>query len=86
MIDASARDGCQKVSIYLDGVDARLFKSLVQRLGSEKAAQNAIILEGLVEKLRSKQSTDELVKVSEAFPKLVGISYFEFSKLIEKIS
>ncbi|MHB1908797.1 MAG: hypothetical protein ACYCQJ_07980 [Nitrososphaerales archaeon] len=83
MIDVSARDGSQKVSVYLDGADARLFKALVQRLGSEKAAQNAIILEGLVEKLKS---TEEIVKVSEAFPKLVGMSYFEFSKLVEEIS
>ncbi len=78
---------------YLDGLDARIFNTLVERLGSEKRAQNAIILMGLLTKLgaeatgqsrrESQRKMGEIVR--EAFPESTGVSFAEFEKIISNI-
>ena len=73
---------------YLDGLDARLYKALVVRLGSEDAAQNAVILVGLMEKLRKVGTTaaaSEIAKLQRLFPKVVGVSYKRFDKILDEV-
>ena len=72
----------------MDGVDARLFRALEQRLGSEERARDCIILMGLLEKIRHKRtrvSTKRIEVIRSSFDEIVGISYPDFESLIETL-
>ncbi len=89
MIDISARkENPNRAIAYFDGRDARVYKALVSRLGSEDAAQNAIILVGLMAKLKklgSRKASDEVETIQKLFPKHVGVSYRRFVSMLDEI-
>lgn len=89
LIDISIRkENADRAIAYFDGADARLYRSLVSRLGSEDAAQNSLILLGLLAKLRkleTKKSSEEIERVQRAFPKLVGVSYRRFEAILGEL-
>lgn len=72
--------------VYLDGIDARIYRALSKRLGSEERVQNAFILMGLLAKLEEngdrEGSEEQSRSVRENFENFVGISYTEFDELI----
>lgn len=87
LIDVSVRKNrSRKAFVYLDGSDSRLFKVLRQRLGSEKRAQNALILEGLIEKLKESGTHAEIQEVKKQYPYIVGVSYSELQKIVYSLS
>jgi hypothetical protein len=66
LIDISKNGGnLLKVSVYLDGLDARIFSSLVSRLGSEEKAQEAIILVGMIERLSREKTRSSQLKIGK---------------------
>lgn len=75
-----------KAIVYLDGLDARVFKHLLSKLGSEERVQNAMILEGLLSQTElngnglGEKRTREIRK---CFPEFVGVSYEDFSKILK---
>ena len=89
MIDISIRkENSDRAIAYLDGADARIYRGLVSRLGSEDATQNAVILVGLIAKLgklRTKKATEEIDRIEKLFPKLVGISYKKLGSILDDI-
>ena len=89
LLDISLRDADPNRAIaYLDGADARLYRALVVHLGSEEAAQNAVILVGLMEKLRkvgTSAASSEMAKLQRIFPKVVGVSYKHFDQILGQI-
>jgi hypothetical protein len=86
LLDISVRkDKPGQAIVYLDGADARLFNLLVSRLGSEEAAQNAVILVGLLAKLEkngSEQANRATRNIHSAFRNLVGMSLEELNELV----
>ena len=77
------------VVAYFDGSDARLYKALNEKLGSEVKVQNALILLGLMKKLselNTSESYDGIAKSREIFPEYVGISYDEFGRILDSYS
>lgn len=73
---------------YFDGRDARVYKALVSRLRSEEAAQNAIILVGLMAKLKkldSCRASEEVERIQKLFPKHVGVSYRKFVLMLDDV-
>jgi hypothetical protein len=74
------------ITIYMDGKDSRLFRRLVSRLGSEEAAQNAIILQGLLENLNERGKESEAKKIEKQWKKIVGVTKAEFDAAIEDFS
>ncbi|MGI0079242.1 MAG: hypothetical protein ACRECH_06425 [Nitrososphaerales archaeon] len=89
MIDISIRkENADRAIAYFDGADARIYRGLVSRLGSEDAAQNAVILIGLIAKLgklRTRKATEEIGRIHRLFPKLVGVSYKRFDSMLDDI-
>jgi len=84
MIDISLRsDEKGKAFVYLDGPDARLFQLLRNRLRSDELAQSAYILEGYICKLKAAGDKVKMQRVQKLFPKIVGISYSEFLKIVD---
>jgi hypothetical protein len=76
------------VLIYADGRDARVLRRMIELLGSEEKAQNALILIGFLAKLEKKAgmaSAARVKVVKENFRELVGVSYGEFGRLVESI-
>ncbi|MDA4111554.1 MAG: hypothetical protein OK439_03385 [Thaumarchaeota archaeon] len=74
--------------IYADGLDARVLRQLIEALGSEEKAQNALILTGFLSKLEKKGGTDSLARakrVKENFREIVGISFQEYSRILEAL-
>lgn len=72
----------------MDGVDARLFRALKQKLGSEERAKSSIILMGLMEKLsrkRTEASKKQIEEIKSNFEEVVGISYRNFENLIDML-
>lgn len=87
MIDVAFRgNDARKATVYLDGPDARLFRRLREELDSETAVQNAFILEGLLQKVKAEHQDREIRKIRNSFPKLVGVSYEDFSKMVSQTS
>jgi hypothetical protein len=75
-----------KAIVYLDGHDARIFKRLMYKLGSEERVQNAMILTGLLSRYEERSTRSTRRKAQEikaSFPELVGVSFEEFNKLLE---
>lgn len=89
MIDISIRkENANRAIAYFDGADARVYRTLVSRLGSEDAAQNAVILVGLLAKLRkleTRKAAEEIDRIQRLFPKLVGVSYKKFDAILDDI-
>ena len=86
MLDVSTRrDVPSKALVYMDGLDARVYTSLLKKLGSEKRLQNAIILSGLLAKVNSSSEFGQANsrRIKSGFRKIVGISYDEFNSLVE---
>lgn len=86
MLDVSTRrEVPSKAIAYMDGVDARVYKSLLKKLGSEERLQNAIILSGLLAKANSNSefSHASLKKIKSGFKEIIAISYEEFTSLVE---
>jgi hypothetical protein len=73
-----------KAIVYMDGRDARIFKQLLHRLGSEERVQNAMILTGLLSRSDGvgvdKRQADE---IKASFPELVGVSFEDFNVILE---
>jgi hypothetical protein len=72
--------------VYADGVDARLMRRLISRLGSEERVQNALILTGFISKLEKKSGAANIARakrVRQNFEELVGVSFQEFQRLTE---
>ncbi len=72
--------------VYADGVDARLMRRLISRLGSEERVQNALILTGFISKLEKKSGAVNIARakrVRQNFEELVGVSFQEFQRLTE---
>ena len=76
------KDHPGKAYAYLDGQDARVFKLLKEKLGSEESVQNAIILEGVIRKLSREGRRVETKRIERMFPSLVGISYAKVQKIV----
>jgi hypothetical protein len=82
LIDISMdRRDSTKAFAYLDGPDARLFRRLRAKLGSDQSAQSAIILEGLINKLEGSKNSKKVEEIKLLFPKIVGVSYGEVQKI-----
>ena len=76
-----------KAVAYLDGIDARIFTRLTQRLGSQEKAQNAIILVGLFhnfESSRSKASLEKIEKIKLYFIEELGMPFDELDYIIDE--
>ncbi|MGI0091202.1 MAG: hypothetical protein ACREBS_05790 [Nitrososphaerales archaeon] len=90
MLDISLKSDVQdRAIVYLDGPDARIFAHLSSKLGSEERVQAAMILTGMLEKLKSDKSrvsARKAKKVMDSFPEFTGISLKEFRKLIDALS
>lgn len=87
LIDISfAREDSTRASVYLDGPDARLFKALRSKLGSDQAVQNALILEGMLCKLEGSANVRKLEEIKTSFADIVGLSYPDFQKIVYSIS
>ena len=70
----------------MDGQDARLFKRLAKILGSEKRAQNAMILIGLLAgSSNEKLSTEDQREIVSSFQEIIGYDYEVFQKLVEML-
>jgi hypothetical protein len=71
----------------MDGLDARIYKQLLKRLGSEERVQNAIILSGLLSQSRKSKNISEtkLRAARSSFRELVGISYEDYGILLESL-
>jgi hypothetical protein len=91
LLDVSLRSELpDKAVVYLDGLDARIFKRLLSKLGTEERVQNAMILTGLLGQkaetgIRSIRK-QQVQNIKASFPELVGVSFREFSKLLESDS
>ena len=89
MLDISFRyNKPGSISVYADGADARFLRKLISVLGSEERAQNALILTGFVAKLQktgTASSEFRARRARESFEELVGVSYQEFQRILEKI-
>jgi hypothetical protein len=86
LIDISIdKSGSERAYVYLDGPDARLFKRLRERLGSDELAQKAIILEGLIKKLEDSQNTKRAEEVIDLFPRVAGLSHAELQKIASSV-
>ena len=89
LLDISpAKNDKSEAIVYLDGKDARVYRTLVNVLGTEEKAQNAIMLLGLLEKLRQLTSEEGQIrrsKTRDLFPEYVGVSYEQFQRLVEEI-
>lgn len=75
-----------KAIVYLDGLDARVFKHLLSKLGSEERVQNAMILEGLLSQTEAKEirlGEKQAQEIRKGFPEFVGVSYEDFTKILE---
>ena len=83
------QDNESSVVAYLDGRDARLFKEIQARLGSEEKVHNAFILLGLLKKLvdlDTINSSQEAEMTKSIFPEYVGVSFEEFENLLQSCS
>lgn len=74
-----------KAIVYMDGLDARIFKQLLYKLGSEERVQNAIILNGLLSKSESPISLKKAGEIKASFPEYVGVTFDEFNHILEDI-
>jgi hypothetical protein len=85
LIDVSLRvELHDKAVVYLDGPDARLFKKLLHKLGSEEKVQNAMILTGLLsQKGESRSAISKQEAIRASFLELVGVQYDDFNRLID---
>lgn len=87
LIDISfSRQDSTRASVYLDGPDARVFKALRSKLGSDQAVQNAMILEGMLRKLQGSANVRKLEEIKTSFADIVGVSYSDFQKIVYSIS
>jgi hypothetical protein len=82
------KENSRRVLVRLEGRDGIFFQKLASTLGSKKRAQNAIILEGYIEKIRqsSQVSHADIERVEKLWPKVVGMSRSEFVKIISSIA
>jgi len=89
LLDVSYRsDQPDSVLIYADGRDGRVLRRLIDVLGSEERAQNALILVGFLSKLEKKAgmaSATRVKMVKDSFRELTGVSYTEFSRIAEAL-
>ena len=77
------------VIAYLDGRDARLFRAIQNKLGSEERTQNALILLGLLKKLTelgTMESLEDFEATKSLFPEFVGTRFDDFEEMIQSCS
>jgi hypothetical protein len=83
LIDISIdRDDSAKAYAYLDGADARVYRKLRDKLGSDESAQNAMILQGLMNKLERSGNIRKVGEIEKLFPDIIGISYAELQRIV----
>lgn len=75
-----------KAVVYLDGLDARIFKQLLYKLGSEERVQNAMILTGLLAQPAAtgvpiSKSVER--EIQNSFRDLVGVSFEDFNRILD---
>jgi hypothetical protein len=89
LLDVSYRsDEPESVLIYADGRDARVLRRLIEVLGSEERAQNALILIGFLSRLEKKAGMASATRVKmakDSFRELVGVSYNDFGRIVESL-
>ena len=84
-----SEQGDSSAVAYFDGLDARLYRAFTEKLGSEERVQNAMILLGLMKKLKELKNADssqEVARAEGAFQEYVGISFEKFDKLLQSCS
>lgn len=88
MLDISLRSELpDKAIVYLDGLDARIFRKLLSALQSEEKVQNAIILCGLLQAVKEMDAPPANLSEAEieaSFSEFVGITFSEFVAILEK--
>jgi hypothetical protein len=85
MISFSDRNE-DSITLHLSDFDAIFFRKLAKALGSEKRAQNAIILQGYLTKLeQSCQVPEELERIESHWESLVGVSKEQFDYIVANI-
>jgi hypothetical protein len=92
LLDISYRaDRPGSVLVYADGADARVLQKLIDLLGSEERAHNALILTGYLDRIQKKKKANKKVnitrkisRVKNSFPALVGVSYEDFIGIYEE--
>jgi hypothetical protein len=89
LLDISLRaETPDKAVVYMDGRDARIFKQLLYKLGSEERVQNAMILTGLLSQTMeasTKLGKQQASEIKASFPDLVGMSFEDFNKILDAI-
>ncbi len=88
MIDISFERGdATKAHVYLDGLDARVFRALRAKLGSDEAVQNALILVGAAHQMGTTggPNSKRVQEIQASFREFVGVSYQEFQALLSQI-
>ncbi|MDG6996810.1 MAG: hypothetical protein JRN52_12880 [Nitrososphaerota archaeon] len=88
LLDISQTRERKRLTVYMDGVDARVFQALKLNLGSEERAKNAILLIGLLVKLdrnKNAESGKRSKKIMRSFGDIVGISFGNFEEMLDSI-
>ena len=88
LLDITQAREKNRLSVYMDGADARVYRALKLKLGSEERANNAMLLTGMIEKLQRKQdkhSVETIRGIKRNFNELVGISYTRFEELLDSL-
>ena len=88
LLDISRAREKNRLSVYMDGADARVYRALKLKLGSEERANNAILLTGMIEKLQLRQdkySVETIRSIKRNFNELVGISSTRFEELLDSL-
>lgn len=72
-----------KAIVYLDGIDARVYKQLLEQLESEERVQNAIILLALLSQAKkdNRAGSSVVKRVKSKCFELLGISFEEFLRI-----
>jgi hypothetical protein len=90
LLDVSTdTEDASRVVAYLDGPDARLFKALLEKLGSEDKVQSALILLGLLSKLEDAEgavSSEKTETAKDLFLEYAGVTYEQFLNIIHNCS
>jgi hypothetical protein len=84
---SSPKKNPNRIFVTLDGKDGVLFKRLIRVLGSEKRAQNAVILEGFIARLRATDqiSQKEIAIVEKRWKTLTGYTKGDFDSLMKQV-
>jgi hypothetical protein len=84
---SSPVDEPDSVVVTMDGRDAEFFKKLVKILGSEARAQELILLEGYLSKIKQSAQIpmEDVRKIEALWPKVIGMSREEIETRMSRI-